>query len=214
MASQTKVVHRLLLPGCEAKIKYWQRFQESVFNGLLDQELIFYFDKEWFTLNSYANSQNNRHWTTDNHHAVHEVPLHDLKSGVWCSTGALWGTMKEKVHEQSALFGGTSRDMLRRIRRSLWDSSIKYSILNYSRKVGHKLLDTVASLRKKSTMSAVWTSSMTNCTQCISTKVDQSDSIHFPDISNQLNMGRKPFNKTGNYNHKWQIWHVHWYVTG
>jgi hypothetical protein len=76
-ALQTKVVHRLLLPDCEAKIKYWQGFQESVFNGLLDQEL----DKEWFTLNCYANSQNNTHWSTDNHHALHEVPLHDLKVG-------------------------------------------------------------------------------------------------------------------------------------
>lgn len=93
-----------MIPDCEAKVRYWQGFQESVFNGLLDQELIFYFDKEWFTLNSYANSQNNRHWSTDYHPTVHEVPLHDLINGVWCATGALWGILKEKcINNQHSL---------------------------------------------------------------------------------------------------------------
>lgn len=70
--------------------------------------------------------------------------------------------------------------------------------------MGDKLLDTASSLFKKSAMSAVGTSSMTNYTHCISIKVDQSVGINFSDISNQLNMGRKPFNKTSNYNHTWQ----------
>jgi hypothetical protein len=74
--------------------------------------------------------------------------------------------MKENVYEQSALIGRASRDMLREIRWSLRDSSIKYSILNYSRKVGHKSLNTVPSLCEMSVMYAVGTSSVTNCTYC------------------------------------------------
>jgi hypothetical protein len=29
-----------------------------------------------------------RYWSTENPHAVHEVPLHDLKVGVWCAISA------------------------------------------------------------------------------------------------------------------------------
>jgi hypothetical protein len=32
-----------------------------------------------------VNSQNNRYWYSENTHAVHEVPLHDLNVGVWCA---------------------------------------------------------------------------------------------------------------------------------
>jgi hypothetical protein len=87
-ALQNKVVHGLLLPDCEAKIQHSEGVHESVFNGLLDLKLMFYFEKAWFTLSSYVNSQNNRHWSTDNYHNVHEVALHALKAGVLCATGA------------------------------------------------------------------------------------------------------------------------------
>jgi Zn-finger protein len=43
----------------------------------------FYFNKAWFSLNGYINSENNRVWSTENCHDLHEVPLHDLK--VWVS---------------------------------------------------------------------------------------------------------------------------------
>jgi hypothetical protein len=43
-----------------------------------------------FTLTSYVNRQNtsNKYWNTENPHAVHEVPLHDLNVGVWSALGA------------------------------------------------------------------------------------------------------------------------------
>jgi hypothetical protein len=46
---------------------------------------MFYSDKAWYTLSGYINSQNNRYWSTENPYAVYEVPLHDLKVGVWCA---------------------------------------------------------------------------------------------------------------------------------
>jgi hypothetical protein len=56
-----------------------------VFNGLLDPGLTFYSDEVWFTLSEYVNRQNNGYWSTENAHAVHEVPKHDDKVGVRCS---------------------------------------------------------------------------------------------------------------------------------
>jgi hypothetical protein len=50
-----------------------------VLNVLLDPELTFYSDKAWFNVSGYINSQNSTYWSTENPHAVHEVPLHDLK---------------------------------------------------------------------------------------------------------------------------------------
>jgi hypothetical protein len=32
--------------------------------------------------------RNNTYWSTENSHAVHEVPYHDLKVWVWCEIGA------------------------------------------------------------------------------------------------------------------------------
>jgi hypothetical protein len=52
-----------------------------VFKGLFDPELMFYSDEVWYTLSGYMNSQDNRYWSTENPHAVYEVPLHDLKVG-------------------------------------------------------------------------------------------------------------------------------------
>jgi hypothetical protein len=74
-----------LPPDCEARIRYSGWFKESVFKRLIDPELTFYTDKAWFTLCAYINSQNNRHWSTENPDALHEVPLHDLKLGIWCA---------------------------------------------------------------------------------------------------------------------------------
>jgi hypothetical protein len=78
---KTTVVRSFLPPDYEAWIRYCRWFQESVINGLIDPELVFYSEEAWFNLSSYVNSQNNRHWGTENPHAVHEVLLHNLNVG-------------------------------------------------------------------------------------------------------------------------------------
>jgi hypothetical protein len=47
------VMCSLLPPDCEARIQYY-RFQESVFNVLLEPELIFYSARAWFILSGYS----------------------------------------------------------------------------------------------------------------------------------------------------------------
>jgi hypothetical protein len=55
----------------------------------------FFSDRTWFTLSWNVSSQNNRYWCSENLHAVHEVPLHDIKASVWCAgnTCKIIGTM-------------------------------------------------------------------------------------------------------------------------
>lgn len=78
---KTTVVHGLLPPDCEAWIRYRRWFQESVFNVFIDPELMLYSEEAWFNLSSHVNSQNNSYWSTEHHHAVHEVSLHNLNAG-------------------------------------------------------------------------------------------------------------------------------------
>lgn len=54
---KTTVLHRHLPPDYEARIQCCRWFQEAVFGGLPDLELIFYSDEAWFTLSDYVNSQ-------------------------------------------------------------------------------------------------------------------------------------------------------------
>jgi hypothetical protein len=42
----------------------------------------------FFTLNGCVKSHSNRYWCSEMPLAVHEVPLHDLKVGVWCVVSA------------------------------------------------------------------------------------------------------------------------------
>jgi hypothetical protein len=44
-----------------------------------------YSDEAWYSLSGYVNSQNNRYWSIENPHAVHDVSLNDLRVGDWCA---------------------------------------------------------------------------------------------------------------------------------
>jgi len=44
----------------------------------------FFTDEAWFHLSRYVNSQNTRIWAAENHHTMHEEPLHSQKIRVWC----------------------------------------------------------------------------------------------------------------------------------
>jgi hypothetical protein len=47
----------------------------------------------WFYLNGHINTYNNRQWRIENPHLVQEIPLHDVKVGLWdiLSVRRIWG---------------------------------------------------------------------------------------------------------------------------
>jgi hypothetical protein len=65
----------------------------------LTQNLSFILTRRGTLLSGYVNSQNNRYWSTENPHAVHEVPQHDLKVGVWRAIGARRTVEPVSFHE-------------------------------------------------------------------------------------------------------------------
>jgi hypothetical protein len=59
--------------GSKKLVSMW--FQESVANGFLGPELVFFLDEAWFTLSGNISSQNNSYWCSGNPHD----DLHPLK---------------------------------------------------------------------------------------------------------------------------------------
>jgi inhibitor of nuclear factor kappa-B kinase subunit alpha len=61
---------------------------KNVHDGLVDPQLLFITDEAYFHLSGYVNSQNTRIWSDENPRSVHQIPLHDIKIGVWCAVSA------------------------------------------------------------------------------------------------------------------------------
>ena len=78
-------VQELKLPDKNKRLQYCRWLLSMVEEGCLDPLLYFMWDEAWFHLSGYVNSQNTRHWSSENPHVIHETPLHDLKIGVWCA---------------------------------------------------------------------------------------------------------------------------------
>jgi hypothetical protein len=74
-------VHNLLPQNCKSGQDTAGDFKNKYLKGFFYPKLMFYYDKAWYTVSRYVNSQNNRNWRTENPYAVHDE--HDLKVGVW-----------------------------------------------------------------------------------------------------------------------------------
>jgi len=74
--------------GCEVRILYCVRFQESVSDVYLDQELAFCSDEAEYICTSYVNNQNEICWSIDSPRAVLEGPLYAFRVEVWCAADA------------------------------------------------------------------------------------------------------------------------------
>jgi hypothetical protein len=70
-----------------------------VHDGLIDPQLLFITDEVYFHLSGYVNSQNIWVRSDENPHAVHQIPLHGIKTGVWCAVSAMWIIDRMIYHE-------------------------------------------------------------------------------------------------------------------
>jgi hypothetical protein len=71
-----------------ARIHFCNWFHQSVHDGEVDPQLVFFSYKPWFSLCGEVNSQNNQFWSAENPGLIHELPLHGEKTGVWCVMSA------------------------------------------------------------------------------------------------------------------------------
>jgi hypothetical protein len=69
-------------------VRFCSWFLQSVVEGEIDQQLTSFSDEAWIHLQRYINTQNNRHWRSQNPHLIHETALHPVKFGVSCALSA------------------------------------------------------------------------------------------------------------------------------
>jgi hypothetical protein len=86
---KTTVIHAALQPrDPPSRVRLCSWFLQYVVEVEIDPQLTFFSNEEWFRLQGYISTQNNRYWSSQNPHLTHEVPLYPVKVSVCCTLGA------------------------------------------------------------------------------------------------------------------------------
>jgi hypothetical protein len=78
-------VHELKQPDFAARIRFCRWLLQNVHDGFVDPQLLFMTNEARFHVSGRVGAQNVRIRSDDNPHAIHQVPLHSEKVGVWCA---------------------------------------------------------------------------------------------------------------------------------
>jgi hypothetical protein len=76
---RTTVSHALYPRDLAGRVNFFSWVLQSVVEGEIDPQLIFFSDKAWFHLQGYISTQNYRYWSSQNPHLTHEVLLQLVK---------------------------------------------------------------------------------------------------------------------------------------
>jgi hypothetical protein len=68
-----------------ARIHFCNWFLQSVYDGEVDPQFVFFSSEAWFSLHGEVNSQNSWYWSAENPGLFHKLPLYDEKFDVWCA---------------------------------------------------------------------------------------------------------------------------------
>lgn len=76
------VVHALQPVDHETRVRFCNWVLQNIASETIDANHIFFTDEAWFNLHGHVNSQNNRIWSSENPHLIHQISLHGEKVGV------------------------------------------------------------------------------------------------------------------------------------
>jgi hypothetical protein len=110
---KTTVVHELQPHDPANRVNYCKWILQSVHDSDINHHSIL-FSETWSQLHSEVHSQNSTYWSSHNQRQKNEVPLHNSKTGIWCSVSAdrITGLnfFKDTINsEQNSATGHTAR---------------------------------------------------------------------------------------------------------
>jgi hypothetical protein len=85
---ETTVVHALKENNRVTRIGFCNWFLQSVHDGDVDPQLLFFSDESRLSSQGEVNSQNSLYWSAENRGLIQELCLHDNKIGVSCAMSA------------------------------------------------------------------------------------------------------------------------------